>query len=136
MGRKYAISSQHAISSERSERLLRENGAVLTTSNSNCLYIHGRNEGAKHWVVKALVLKILRELGRTAGTEVEVVGGVVDVLDLDNFIAYEVEDAICRKAVERKARRLWQLHDIVFIDARKVPDGISDAESYLRSIVF
>jgi hypothetical protein len=134
--RKFPIASQGGISPERAGRLLRENGAVLTSVNKNCLYLHSSKETAKHWMVKALVLKLLRDLERTAGTEVEVVGGIVDVLDLDNFVGYEVEMSMSRTRAEAKARRLWQLHDVVFIDAHKVPNDIDAAEEYLRDIVF
>jgi hypothetical protein len=134
--RKYGIPSQKRVSFLRAGRLAVERGAVLDADNSNCLFAHNRNESTKHWIVKALLFKALRDLGRTVGTEIETRGGgIVDVLDVDNFIGYEVETGIDRQAIECKCRRLWRLHDIVFVDASKVPDDIRDAERCVKAIV-
>jgi len=134
--RGYGIPSQKRISSLRADRLLRERGAVLDAANSNCLFAHSGKESVKHWVVKALLFRALRGLGRTVGTEVETPGGIVDVLDADWLVAYEVETDIDRAVVERKCRRLWRMHDVVFVDASKVPDGIAEAERCLQRLVF
>ena len=133
--RRYGIPSQRRISALRADRLAGERGAVLDAGNINCLFAHNRRESTKHWIVKALLFKALRDLGRTVGTEIEVSGGIVDVLDADNFIGYEVETEMDRLAVERKCRRLWRLHDVVFVDAAKVPDDIRDAERCVKAIV-
>lgn len=133
--RNYGIPSQRGMSSLRAERLMKEGGIVLGASNSNRMFAHSGRESAKHWIVKALLFKALRDLGRTVGTEVEVAGGIVDVLDADSMIAYEVETRVDRAAVERKCKRLWRMHDVVFVDASKVPDGIAEAERCIRGIV-
>ncbi|MFH1622962.1 MAG: hypothetical protein ABIA12_00365 [Candidatus Aenigmatarchaeota archaeon] len=132
---RYGIPSQRRMSGMRAARLLEERGAVCDVANSNRLFMHNRNEGTKHWVVKALLFKALRELGRTVGTEIEVRGGIVDVLDADNLVGYEVETRISRPAIERKYRRLWRLRDVVFVDASKIPDGIADAERCIKALV-
>ena len=133
--RDYVIPSQRNISSLRADRLLRERGAVLDYANGNCMFAHSGRESTKHWVVKALLFKALRDLGRTVGTEVEVAGGIVDVLDADNLVAYEVETDIDRTAIERKCKRMWKMHDVVFVDASKVPDGLAEAERCVRGLV-
>ncbi len=133
--RKYGVASQKYISFLRSEKLLRTNGVVLNEKNKNCLFMHSSKESVKHWVIKSILFKLLRERGRTVGTEIEVRGGIVDVLDVDNFIGYEVESRINNKSVQQKLKRLWRLHDIIFIDLKKVPDSIKAAEEYLRNIV-
>jgi hypothetical protein len=123
------------MSSLRAQRLAKENGSVLDNSNANRLFMHSGSESAKHWVVKALLFRALRGLGRTVGTEVEACGCIVDVLDADNMIAYEVETRVDRAAVERKCKRLWRMHDVVFVDASKVPDSLDEAERCIRGIV-
>lgn len=133
--RKYGIASQKYISFLRSERLLRTNGVVLNEKNKNCLFMHSSRESVEHWVIKSILFKLLRERGRTVGTEIEVRGGIVDVLDVDNFIGYEIESNINKKSVQQKLKRLWRLHDIVFIDIKKVPDSIKATEKYLRDII-
>ena len=133
--RKYGIVSQRYISFLRAEKLLRTNGIVLNERNKNCLFMHNSRESTKHWTIKSIIFKILRERGRTVGTEVEVRGGIVDVLDVNSFIGYEIESNISQKAMLQKTKRLWRLHDVIFIDAKKVPDSIQDAEKYLRTIV-
>ncbi|MCX6820854.1 MAG: hypothetical protein NT016_02810 [Candidatus Aenigmarchaeota archaeon] len=133
--RSYGIPSQKRVSFLRADRLLRERGAVLDGANSNCLFAHSGKESMKHWIVKALLFKALRDLGRTVGTEIETAGGIVDVLDADSLVAYEVETDIDRAVIERKCRRLWRMHDVVFVDASKVPDGIADAERCLRGLI-
>lgn len=133
--RKYGIASQKYISFLRSEKLLRTNGVVLNEKNKNCLFMHSGKESVKHWVIKSILFKLLRERGQTVGTEVEVKGGIVDVLDVDNFIGYEVESKINKRSVRQKLKRLWRLHDIIFIDMKKVPDSIKATEKYLRNII-
>lgn len=133
--RRYGIVSQRYISFLRAEKLLRTNGIVLNERNKNCLFMHNSRESIKHWIIKSIIFKILRERGRTVGTEVEVRGGIVDVLDVNSFIGYEIESNISQKAMLQKTKRLWKLHDVIFIDVKKVPDSIQDAEKYLRGIV-
>jgi len=87
----------------------------------------------KHWVVKAMVFKILRELGRAVGSEVEVNGGIVDVLDIDSMIVYEVErklrnDVHCDK-------RFRGIRDVFIINLKDVPNTVNEAEKYLREKV-
>lgn len=134
-GRKYGIVSQKYISFLRAEKLLRTNGVVLNETNKNCLFMHNSRESTKHWVIKSIVFKLLRERGRTVGTEVELRGGIVDVLDVDNFIGYEIESKINKRSVQQKSKRLWRLHDVIFIDATKIPDSIKAAEEYLRELI-
>lgn len=133
--RKYGIVSQRYISFLRAEKLLRTNGIVLNERNKNCLFMHNSRESIKHWIIKSIIFKILRERGRTVGTEIEVRGGIVDVLDVNSFIGYEIESNINQKAMLQKTKQLWKLHDVIFIDVKKVPDSIQDAEKYLRVIV-
>jgi len=101
----------------------------------DCLYPHSAEETMKHWLIKAMIFKILHDLGRNVRTEAqseETNGNIVDVLDEDNLVAYEVETVLTRKIIEQKLRNLWQLHDVFIIDTRKIPDGIEAAVEYLK----
>lgn len=92
-------------------------------------------KSVKRFRTKAGIVDILKEKDRTVGVDVEIVGGKVDVLDVDNFVGYDIEDKIDRTEVEKKARKLWQLHDVVFIDLSKVPDQEAKAKKFLREVV-
>ncbi len=133
--RKYGLVSQRYVSFLRAERLLRVKGMVINEVNKNCLFMYNNRESTKHWVIKALLFKLLRERGRTVGTEVEIKGAIVDVLDVDNLIGYEIESNFNSKAVDCKLKRLWKLHDVFFIDVKKVPDNVLEAEKYLEKFV-
>jgi len=133
--RKYGVVSQKYISFLRAEKLLRTSGVVLNETNKNCLFMHNSHESTKHWVVKSILFKLLRERGRTVGTEVEIRGGIVDVLDVDKFIGYEIESNINKSSTQKKSKRLWRLHDVIFIDLKKIPDSLKAAEKYLRNLI-
>jgi hypothetical protein len=86
----------------------------------------------RHWLVKCILFKLLRDRGRLTGTEVETRGGIVDLLDADNMIAYEVETAPTERQIHQKVRRLWHLHDVFVIDVRKVPDSLDAAVKFFK----
>jgi hypothetical protein len=133
--RKYSLQSQRKIPFFRTEELLRENGFVLTEKNKNCLYLNGGSESIKHFFVKSLIFKILRDRGRQVGTEVEVNGGIVDVLDLENMIAYEVETNLTKEKIIDKISCLHGLRDVFFIDTKEVSSDLYEAEKYLKEKV-
>lgn len=133
--KKYGLRSQNKVPYYRSREMLRENGFVLPDRNKNCLFANGGSETMKHWLVKAIIFKSLREAGRRVGTEVEVNGGIVDVLDADNMIAYEVENNLTRKKLSAKLSSLSGLRDVFFIDILEVPDDMLEAEEYIRERV-
>lgn len=130
--RRYGLQSQRRLAYFKSRQMLEENGFVLPDSRRNCLFTSGGSETMKHWLVKAIIFKALRERGREAGSEVEVNGGIVDVLDTGNMIAYEVENNFTRKKLSAKLSSLSGLRDIFFIDILEVPDDMHEAEAYIR----
>lgn len=133
--KKYGLQSQRKTPFFKSERMLEENGFVLPERSKNCLFTNGGSETMKHWLVKAIIFKILRERRTQVGTEVEVNGGIVDVLDIDNMIAYEVENRFTKRKLLEKLRNISGLRDVFFIDILEVPDDICEAESFVREKV-
>ena len=101
----------------------------------NCLFMHNGNESLKHWITKAILLKLIRDRGRTAGTEVKLGSSIIDVVDIDNIIGYEIESKPDDSTIKDKLKRMWQLRDVFFVDASKVPDDIIEAEKYLKRFV-
>jgi hypothetical protein len=132
---KFGLQSQKLISQIKARKILRENGIVVNEKNKNCLFTHNKNESLKHFVVKAILFKILREKGRNVGSEIEIEDGIVDLIDLDNLIAYEIENGINKKRIEEKLKNYKVVKDVFFVDCRKVPNDLEKAENYLRKIV-
>jgi len=133
--RKYGLKSQRFIHFLRAEKLLASKGFVLNQKNKNCLFTHSNRESMKHWLVKAIIFKILRERERMVGSEIETKNGIVDIIDVDNLIAYEIEMNLTENKKKEKLSRLKGVRDVFFIDLRKVPDTFEDAEEYLRKKV-
>jgi len=129
---RYGLSSQRLLPEFKARELLAEKGMVLTERNKNCLFMHNRNESMKHWIIKCIVFKILRERERTVGTEIEVDGGIVDVIDVNNFIGYEIESNLSRERVKEKIEQFSCLKDVFFIDISKLPNSIESIEEYLK----
>jgi len=128
--RRYGLRSQKFVTEQKAEELLKSKGFVLTDHNKNCLFTNGGSESMKHWIVKAMIFKILREMGRIVGSEVEANSGIVDIIDVDNMIVYEVEMKMCLQ--EYETNMFGRVRDIFIIDLGKVPDDLNDAEMYLR----
>ena len=57
---KFGLQSQKFISQIKAREILRENGMVVNEKNKNCLFTHNKNESLKHFIVKAILFKILR----------------------------------------------------------------------------
>ena len=94
----------------------------------NKVRFHNRGETFKHFLVKAMISKILFNRGRVFVTEAEFkCGRVVDVLDVTEKIGYEVETS----GKNSKKDPI----NIVTIDLRKVPDEIKGLEKYLKKEV-
>jgi hypothetical protein len=101
----------------------------------NCLYLNNGKETVKHFVVKAILFKILREKGRKVATEVDIIHDVVDLIDLDNLIAYEIETNPTKEKVNKRARELNFVKEIFFIDLKKLPDNIEKLERILEKMI-
>jgi len=133
--RRYGLQSQRGLAYFKSRNMLREVGFAIAESKVNCLLAHNGSETTKHWIVKALIFRLLRCRGRRVGTEVEINGGIVDILDLDNMIAYEVENGLTREKLKAKLASLSGIRDVFFIDILEVPDDLTEAERYVREKV-
>jgi len=129
----YGLKSQKYISFLQAEKLLASKGFVLNKKNENCLFLHNKKESMKHFIVKAIIFKILRERGRKVGSEIEFENGIVDLLDVDNLIIYEIENN--RTKAKEKVKRLKSVTDVFVIDLKKVPNNLKEAEKYLREKV-
>jgi len=133
--RKYGLRSQNFISYFKAEKLLKSKGIVLNDRNKNCLYMHNSRESMKHWFVKTLLFKILRRKGRTVGTEIETKRGIVDLIDVNNLIVYEIESNLTEKIAKEKINQFNFAKDVFLVDVKKIPNDLNKAEKCLRKIV-
>ena len=132
---KYGLQSQKLISQIKARELLKENGIVINENNKNCLFLHNKNESMNHFIVKAILFKILRGKGRNVGTEIEIKNGIIDLIDLDNLLAYEIENGISKKRIKEKVVNYQAVKDVFFINCKKIPENLKGIENYLREIV-
>jgi hypothetical protein len=132
--RKYGLSSQHGMNYLQAEKELKENGFVLGKYNRNCVFSSNGKESLKHFVSKAIIFKILRDRGREAATEVETRNAIVDVLDIDNRIAYEVENGFDEEDIIGLISHN-ELRDIFLIDLKEIPNDVFEAEEFLKQVL-
>jgi len=130
--KRYYLKSQKWISETKAIRLLKTFGIVIGENNKDCLFMHA-NESMKHWVVKAIIFKILKDLGRTVGSEIEVRNGIVDIIDVNNCIAYEIESRLDEKRIRDKKLKYYALRDVFILDLDEIPNDIKSAEVYLKA---
>ncbi len=128
--RRYGLRSQRTISQLKASRLLKCLGYVLDDQNKNCLFLS--KESMKHWLVKAAIFKILRDKGKTTGTEIEANGGILDVIDVDNLIVYEIENGSSQKRKKEKLEQFKDFNDVFIIDLKDLPDNLKEMEEYLK----
>jgi hypothetical protein len=131
---KYGLSSQRGMNQVQAEKELKENGFVLGKYNRNCVFASNGKESIKHFISKAIIFKILRDRGRDAATEVETKNAIVDVLDIDNRIAYEVENGFDEEDIIGLISHK-ELRDIFLIDLKEIPNDIYEAEEFLKQII-
>jgi len=82
-----------------------------------------------------MIFKILRDRGRTVGTEIETNNGIVDLIDVDNKIVYEIESNLTEKIAKEKIKQFNFAKDVFLIDVKKIPDDLNKAEKYLKEKV-
>lgn len=80
------------------------------------------NESFKHRVVKFMVCHLLSMKGHRFKTEENIKGSICDVIDLDNFIIYEVESKATKRTLRKKLDDFYHpyIEDIIVIDIRKL----------------
>ena len=131
---KYGLSSQRGLSYLQAEKELREEGFVVGKNSRNWVFASNGKESVKHFIAKAIIFKILRDRGRNAATEVETKNAIVDVIDIDNRIAYEVENGFGQDDIA-SIISLRELRDVFLIDLKEISSDIYEAEEFLKQVV-
>lgn len=75
----------------------------------------------QHFIVKALVYKLLYDKGKSVTTEYENYDSIADVIDLNERIVYEVEGNITPEKTRQKIDNFKNFNDVIIIDLNKVP---------------
>lgn len=118
-------------SENRPKDVLRRIGVDNVHQN---VVVASNHETTKHFVVKALIYKLLRAMGRITMCEMEAGTGVVDIFDTETRYAYEVESDpgpnTAREKVKQFANRV---RDVLIINLNKVPDDLVAMETYLKT---
>ncbi|MGB9760208.1 MAG: hypothetical protein ACPLZG_10320 [Thermoproteota archaeon] len=98
-------------------------------------------ESVKHFIVKALIGRILHERGYGFVTEapVSVNGNIlyVDVFDYSNGIAYEIQSVV-HEGVREAKKELYEseaIKDVIIVDLNKISNDIFIAYRQLQEMV-
>ena len=132
--RKYGLASQSGLKYPQPERQLEKNGFAISKKGIGCLFSSSGKESMKHFISKAIIFKLLLDRGRTVATEVETKDAIVDVLDIDNRIAYEVENGFDENDILKLVSQT-ELRDVFLIDMKDIPDDVCAAEKFLKQVV-
>jgi len=119
-------------------RNLEEQGFDLRERNR---VLPSGRESVKHFVVKALIGRILHERGYGFVTEAPIsINGntlYVDVFDYSNGIAYEVQSVVHEKIKEAK-KKLFEceaIKDVIIVDLDEISNDIFIAYRQLQNLV-
>ena len=80
------------------------------------------NESFRHRLVKFLICQRLFSLGHHFKTEQPIKSSVCDVIDLDTFVIYEIENSATMEIRKKKLDEFYHpyIEDIVIVDIRKL----------------
>ncbi len=99
-------------------------------------------ETLRHFILKCLIYKRLKELGRKANCEYEHEGlGVLDAVDWSSGLAFEViESSLSTNQLESKQERYLKIsgvNDIIFVKTSrfKLQDSIEAWYSIIKELV-
>lgn len=99
----------------------------------------------RHFMVKSAIYEILADEGHEVRTEVEIPNEwIVDVIDADTAMIYEVETDLSPASKKSKVKRYLQaecmgrvIDDIIFLDPKELPTDIFELKKELREeIIF
>jgi len=94
------------------------------------------NESYKHFVAKAILFWILRNMKHDVSSEWKVPNGYVDLCDKTTRTLYEIEFHVSKKYRNRKIEQYRMPgYEIIIIDCSKLPSDIDGIRSYLEHFV-
>ncbi len=101
-------------------RALKSRGLTYERDLHNKLRVHNKNESHKHFVVRALLFKLLTDEGHQVFSEYPINEKDVDLLDVNTFLVYEVETNPVKDYAIKRFQALNGdnnfINDIILID--------------------
>lgn len=105
-------------------------GIVLKKSWKNTIrQTQGKNESLKHWGAKAALSLVLMINDKEIVTEAITRNGVIDVYNLTDKVAYEIELACSPKKIQQKVNQLFvpeTMTDIFVFSGKEIPDTFEE----------
>lgn len=118
---------------KRPKDYLRQMGVDVDSINLNSLVLSS-DENMMHFIVKAIIFKLLREAERDVGCEMEIGDGVADVVDLKGKYVYEVETNPSEDRVKKKLEQFGNaITDMIIIDTNRLNISVEDAVWKLKN---
>jgi hypothetical protein len=94
------------------------------------------NESYKHFMAKACLFWLLRNLKHDVATEWKVPNGYVDICDKTTRTLYEIEFHSSRKFRSRKLEKYWITgFELIIVDCSKMPNNINEIRKYLENFI-
>jgi hypothetical protein len=94
------------------------------------------NESYKHFIAKACLFWLLRNLKHNVATEWKVPNGYVDICDKTTRTLYEIE---LQKSPKFRSRKLKQYkisgYETIIVDCSKLPSNLYVIKNYLEKII-
>lgn len=118
------------IKHSRPRDLLRKAGLNMDVSHNTMFTSLG--EGMKHFLIKSMVFKLLRDRGKTVCCEAETSNGIADIINLNDRIVYELESEPSPSRVKKKIEQFPEFEDVFILNLREIPDRLEAAEQYLK----
>ena len=102
-------------------------------SRKNTVYANKGNETPEHFMVKAMLIFILKSRGAEAYSELKIEGGIIDVFDITNRVIYEIETDLTEGGKQEKVEKYDSnyIREFIFINLKKVPMDILEMQKYL-----
>ena len=121
----------------KDKREYKQRGIIYLPEHVNTLKMHS-NETIDHWITKALVFRLLRNMKHDVVTEFEITGmGIGDVLDLTKSVQYEIETLSYAKHIQDRAKQYQRIGiDVIVIPIKKLPDDVKEREKALKEYLW
>ena len=93
-------------------------------------------ESYRHFIAKAVLFYLLRDMKHNVATEWRVPNGYVDIVDKDTMTFYEIEHSRCKGYRDRK-KELYHVtgYDVIIVDCSKLPSTIDEMKDYIEQFI-
>ena len=112
-------------------------GILYLNEHVNTLKMHTK-ETIDHWVTKALVFRLLRNMKHDVVSEFEITGmGIGDLFDLTSSVQYEIETRSNPKFIRDRAEQYTRIGvEVIVIPIGKLPKDIKEREKALKEYIW